>query len=150
MSFFIVVNSDSADYMDNAVSGETIADYRLRKGVYPYYKGTPFKEAINSGDLCLFYVAGTKSDAKHSFVGQAVVIKNDNSRTYDEDSLHVGMPAAGALVLGDVETYINPIKIKPILPRLTFIKNKKVWGVHFQQGILRVSEEDFRTITNQL
>ncbi|MFD2046579.1 EVE domain-containing protein [Ornithinibacillus salinisoli] len=37
--------------------------------------------------------------------------------------------------------------IHPLIPHLSFIKNKKSWGYPFRYGHLEISEEDFKLIT---
>ena len=40
----------------------------------------------------------------------------------------------------------TPAPIRPLLERLTFIRNKEHWGAAFRFGVVRVPREDFATI----
>ena len=40
--------------------------------------------------------------------------------------------------------------IHPLIPHLTFIKNKKRWGYPFRFGHLEISEKDFKLISEKM
>lgn len=40
--------------------------------------------------------------------------------------------------------------IHPLIPHLSFIKNKKHWGYPFRFGYLEINEQDFKLISNQM
>ncbi|MFI4887595.1 MAG: EVE domain-containing protein [Burkholderiales bacterium] len=40
----------------------------------------------------------------------------------------------------------TPVPIKPLLERLSFIRNKEHWGAAFRFGVLRVPRDDFAAI----
>jgi hypothetical protein len=40
----------------------------------------------------------------------------------------------------------TPVPIKPLLERLSFIRNKEHWGAAFRFGVVRVPREDFAAI----
>ncbi len=42
------------------------------------------------------------------------------------------------------------IEIQPLIPKLSFIKNKKHWGLPFRRGYLQVSESDFRRVAEEM
>lgn len=42
------------------------------------------------------------------------------------------------------------IEIHPLIPKLSFIKNKKFWGLPFRRGYLEVSLADFRRIASPM
>ena len=44
----------------------------------------------------------------------------------------------------------TPAPIRPLLPGLTFIRNKAHWGAAFRFGIVRVPREDFATIAQAM
>ena len=45
---------------------------------------------------------------------------------------------------------IKPVKIKPIINELSFIKNKDKWGVYFRSGIIEIKKEDYEVIIREL
>ena len=125
-----------------------IFNYRINSGRYPYYKGTPRQNEIKHGDMCVFYIAG-KNRGRHTFAAQAKVLTNESPSMYTEDDLHMGSATLGAIAFGEVIKYTNPVEIKKILREINFIKNTDRWGVYFQQGIIKITESDFKTITGQ-
>ncbi|MBA3648327.1 MAG: EVE domain-containing protein [Chitinophagales bacterium] len=42
------------------------------------------------------------------------------------------------------------VEIRPLLARLTFIKNKKEWGFYFISGFREIAKEDFDIIKNAM
>ncbi|MEH6965694.1 EVE domain-containing protein [Priestia megaterium] len=40
--------------------------------------------------------------------------------------------------------------IHPLIPQLSFIKNKRYWGYSFRLGHLEISENDFKIIRNEM
>ncbi|MBX7146331.1 MAG: EVE domain-containing protein [Alphaproteobacteria bacterium] len=45
---------------------------------------------------------------------------------------------------------INEIPIKPFIPLLSFIKNKKSWGYIFRYGLIEIPESDFHLISQAM
>lgn len=43
-----------------------------------------------------------------------------------------------------------PQDIKPLIPSLTFIKNKKSWGYVFRYGFLEIDQESFEVIAKAM
>jgi hypothetical protein len=44
----------------------------------------------------------------------------------------------------------TPAPIKPLLPQLSFIRNKEHWGAAFRYGVVRVPREDFVAIATAM
>ncbi len=45
---------------------------------------------------------------------------------------------------------VKPLSIKELLDDLSFIKNKRYWGMYFRRGVFSISEEDFRLIAQKM
>lgn len=57
------------------------------------------------------------------------------------------MPELGTIFRRDVAFLdATPAPIRPLVPRLTFIRSKTHWGAAFRFGLVRVPREDFATI----
>lgn len=57
------------------------------------------------------------------------------------------MPELGKIFRRDVAFLdATPAPIRPLVPRLTFIRSKAHWGVAFRYGLVRVPRDDFATI----
>jgi len=48
--------------------------------------------------------------------------------------------------LKNIEAWKKPVKIKPLVGKLNFIKDKNVWGRHMQGGVRSLSGKDFSTV----
>ncbi len=40
----------------------------------------------------------------------------------------------------------QPVEIKPLIPELGFVTNKKMWSGHFRQAMREIPKEDYQTI----
>lgn len=55
----------------------------------------------------------------------------------------------------DLELYIvlperQGVPVRPLVPRLRFIKRKEVWGHYFRGGLIRLSSRDFQLLRHAL
>lgn len=49
-----------------------------------------------------------------------------------------------------IKTFDPPVEFKPLIPKLTFITNKKQWSGHIRgQAMRTIPEEDYQLILNQ-
>ena len=99
---------------------------------------TVHKNKLKKGDIALFYVTGPEN---MYFAAQVEV---DSDYTYDGD------PIYGHVQITNLRFFVKPKKIKPILKKLEFIKNIRHWGIHFQSGIVPISNKDYNTITKKV
>lgn len=44
----------------------------------------------------------------------------------------------------------KPVEFKPLVPKLTFIKNKQFWAAHLRSGLTKISEQDFKLLKEAL
>lgn len=51
------------------------------------------------------------------------------------------------VILDNIQYWEIPRLVKDLIPSLKFIENKENWGAYFQGGVRQLSEDDFRTIT---
>jgi len=97
-------------------------------------KKTPNRKKLSKNDEILFYQGGERGG---KFVGSAELV----SGLIQQDN---GM--FDFVILKNIEFWKKPVEIRPILRKLSFIKDKKHWGVYFQGGIIRISEKDYEEI----
>ena len=45
-----------------------------------------------------------------------------------------------------VKIFKEPIPFKPLVPRMSFIKNKKMWSGSIRRAMMMISEEDYQLI----
>ena len=44
----------------------------------------------------------------------------------------------------------NEVDLKPLIPKLNFIKNKNAWGVVFRYGFLKIDQDSFKVIAEKM
>lgn len=44
----------------------------------------------------------------------------------------------------------NPVSIRPLINRLSFIKDPDIWGAYFQNSVRKISKEDFEKILSHI
>lgn len=48
--------------------------------------------------------------------------------------------------LKTVKIFETPVELKPLIPELGFVTNKKMWSGHFRQAMREIPEEDYKKI----
>ena len=92
-------------------------------------------------------MAGRGSNSQ-SFIGTATIndihLNDDLLIDPDKDSNVVNR----YLILNKIIVFPNPIKIKSIIDKLEFIRNKKNYGAYLIGGVAKFNEQDFLKISN--
>ena len=108
-------------------------------------KEAPLKR-IQQGDGIIYYSPTMMYNGKEkcqSFTGIGRV-------TGEHAYLHEMEPGVNAF-RKDAEYYpAADVLIAPLIPSLSFITNKKNWGILFRSGLLKISYEDFKLIAQQM
>lgn len=99
---------------------------------------TLYKNKLSKNDKLIFYVSGKD---RMYFIASAVL---------DSRFIYEGEPYHGYVNMRNINLFNKPIFIKPILDKLSFIKNKKRWGVHFQSGVIQISKSDYDNIISEI
>jgi predicted RNA-binding protein len=107
-------------------------------GKWPIGKNTVNRKQLSKGDMILFYLAGEEGK---KFIGSGELLSDLTVNEKNFDSF---------VTLGNMKLWKNQIAITDVLNELSFIKNKKHWGLHFQGGIVRIPEKDFRLILRKV
>lgn len=110
--------------------------YRFRKQV----------KKMQIGDRVAYYIMKIqKFGATATITGEYI---NDSTKLWiDKDEMWPARrPSKPNIVLDDVEL----IDIKKLLPDLSFIEKKDVWGIYFQGSIKTIPEEDFKLIESEM
>jgi len=141
-NYYILITSDSSDLEALAIFKKRIAEKK-----WPLYEKTTHLKKIATQDEIVFYLAGKGSNAQ-TFIGTAVVNDihlNDNLLVDPDKDRNV---VNRYIILNKIITFPNPIKIKSILDKLQFIKNKKNYGAYLIGGVAKFNEQDFLKISN--
>jgi predicted RNA-binding protein len=109
---------------------------------------------INEGDRCLVYVIGERNGGET--VGSHLVAEyNVVSQVFEDDDKIFEAPAATPsegfrlrIRLEPVRVFENPISLKPLVPKLGFIKNKQRWSLNIRgKAVVGIPKHDYRIIT---
>ena len=108
-------------------------------------KSSPDKR-LSQGDFVIFYSSKQRMEEpalyqKFTAIG---IVKDDV--TYQVEMEHNFKPFRRNI------DYLQArhIDIKPLIPILPFIKNKKAWGYVFRYGFLEIDQESFEIIANEM
>ncbi len=126
MNLWIFVIKDSDDEFLN----------RVKDKKWPIYNKTRNRKKLVIGDQIVFYKAGTNGQ---KFLGNATIKTNLKKQTTFEYLLE----------MHEISVWKTRVAIKQIITNLDFIINKENWGLHFQGGIIPISQKDFNTIISQ-
>jgi len=109
-------------------------------------------ERVKKGDTLLIYAMQTKVGDEllpSVITGEYLVI----SDVYDDDSQIFQTPTflrneifPLRLKLKPIKIFKPPIEFKPLIPKLGFIKNKKMWTGHIRGAMRVIPEEDYQKI----
>jgi predicted RNA-binding protein len=108
-------------------------------------------------DKCLVYIKGR--DEHETFSDPTVIGEYEIVSDLYTDSKPIFSPKDAQknetfplrLELKCLTPSAKPIAFRPLVPKLSFIKNKKYWGASLQgKAILGIPEQDYKTIVSAL
>ena len=147
---FIFVCADGVSIEDRLLKAKDIALERISAGEWPIYKGTAWRGKMEKGDRCLFYLAGSGEEAQH-FIGQAEICKCAVAARRWREPMEtlITEPAAEVVHLESIGLYRRPVSVRALLDRLSFIRDRKRWGLYFIGGVRAISVEDFELVREE-
>ena len=134
---------------NEVILAQDIAQYLLDKKVWQYTPMTPNIRKINKGDQVLIYLAGQGRKYFYAVFEIQQQVKPLNAVSTQELEWEKDFNRIFKLrsPIDKVERFKQPIILDEALRnKLSFIGDKKYWGLYFRQGIRSLSEEDFRII----
>ena len=139
-NYYCLTTSDSRK--ENAFD---IFKKRIEEKKFPLYFKTPYLDQINEKDHVVFYIAGEYTNSQ-TFVASAEISIIDNITDTIVDPDKTRYIVTKYLILKNIYMFEKPKKIKPILNKLKFIKNKKHYGTNLVGGVTKIYAEDFSII----
>jgi len=106
----------------------------MRDERWPIFVHTQNRKNLQIGDNVIFYEAGLGGQ---KFLGTSS-INSEVKKTTRLDYF---------VELNNINVWKKNVKVKDLLNKLDFIKDKQVWGRFLQGGVRRISEKDFDIIT---
>lgn len=123
-------------------SGRQVIEELLARRIWMLSGGLAQVRCLREGDQVVFYAAGM-------FHGTARIGGPAREATSDDALVmtSLGLRAFDAHVaLVEPRIWQTPIPIRELLADLTFVKNKRRWGLHLMTGIVRIPVDDFNRI----
>lgn len=131
------INTISADHVLKGVEGGfTQANHGSPKNL----------TKLQNGDFILFYSPKTKlenGDSLQKFTAIGTIIDDEVYQVKMREDFH---PFRRKVKFFKC----NPISIKPLIHKLSFINNKKRWGFSFLRGMFQIPQRDFELIADEM
>ncbi len=108
-------------------------------------KAAPMKR-LRPGDMVVFYSPKLRYEGKEPLKKFTAIARVKEGEVYQGD-----MGGGFSSYRRDAE-YLpcKEIDVLPVIPELTFIRNKQAWGYVFRFGFLEIPKEDFETIARKM
>ena len=146
--YIFTVNNISSK--DSLMLAEDIVKGLLQQKVWFFSSITPLHSKLKKGDKVLVYLCGKNRryfGAKLNIDGEIANISHNPELTKTKHSL--GLDWFDLYIqLDNIKYFNNKIFIKPLIQELTFIKNKKNYGLNLRLPIINIPETDFRLISD--
>ena|SRR3989344_2445864 len=147
---YILVVNDAESIDGEILPSDTLAKRRFESNNWPLYQNTPHRKEIKPGDQCLVYLAGKRINSQHFVAVATVSSVNDAARVPTKVETDVmSVPPVSFVCFDKVTTFIQPVPIRDLLTKLSFIPhNANSWGCVMQRGCKRISEKDFHIVVS--
>lgn len=137
MKYWIVVTS-----MEN---------FQYDRELHFQYQGLPHRfrrqvQRMAIGDRVVYYIMKLQKFGETATITGDYYYDTKKLWTDDDEIWPARRPSKPDIVLAEDEL----IDVKKLVPDLSFVKNKTVWGAHFQGSIKTIPEEDFRLIESEM
>lgn len=145
-SHYIFVANDIPIGPGRVVSANEILQTLKQSGFWAFSEYAPLHAKLLEGDQVLIYLAGPR---RRFFMGRCIVASPSTDAT---DRQAATLSALGLGFLKRIVRFQNysqfksPVPIVPLVPDLSFIKEKQNYGLHLRLPIVRLSKEDFALI----
>lgn len=131
-------------------ANDEVTRKKLIWGVANRYQNTIAR--VKKGDTLLMYTMQEIVDGE--VIPSAITgIYDASSEVYEDDSpIFITPKALGSEVfpirikLKPIKIFKEPIPFKPLVPKMTFIKNKTMWSGSIRTAMRVIPEEDYQTI----
>ncbi len=128
----------------NKTAGLDIYTTLMSKNVWGLHPSTASRSKLVKGSTIVFYLGGKNQ----TFLGTAKALSEPYLDKSGESDSWYKDPGTFRVDLENVNIWDRPKPIKPLLKKLSFIKNIVSWGAYLQGGVRRIDEEDFLIIEN--
>src|SRR3989344_888458 len=145
MNYHICIIADHVDEKGQKTEGLEIFKSLMAKNVWGLHPNTASRAKLREGDILVFYLGGL-SGRRQVFLGTASVTSPahlDKTGESDQWFLNAGTYRVD---LENVAVWDRAKPIRPLLKKLSFIKNVAHWGPYLQGGVRKIDKIDYETI----
>ena len=104
-------------------------------------------EQVGEGDLLVFYVRPKRLGGIFKAVSKPYV---DRKPVFSSEGFRAGEVFPYRVRLEPLVVPPEPVPFEPLVPKLSFIKNKRRWTGHLRGAMRPLPEEDFELIKAEL
>jgi hypothetical protein len=132
VKYWIFVSVPYTDF--NTGSIDEILDKIKSSKTWPIGRRTVYRNLLSKGDRVLLYQGGEQGK---KIVGSA-----------DLNSGLIGKPdgICDGVLISNLDLWKEPVDIKKVVSKLSFVRNPERWGFYFKGGVVRISERDYKEI----
>lgn len=138
---------------ESGIFGRDVISARLTEGYWPLNRGTPYRTQLSTGDSVLFYVAGADDRDQCLILARAViggeVEELRRIRPTSREWLGSQFPTLLRVPIISPCWFVQPIAVRPLAPKLSFVRDPQYWGRYFQGGVKKITEADLKLLTKR-
>lgn len=144
MNYIIVITD--YDYGSRQIVGTDIANALLSRNLWLLKEEGAHRKHLDKGDRILFYLGGK---GNRCFIADGVIESKATVMTKEELKIaeEIGIKRFGYTIkIAKLNIWKNPVAIADLLAKLSFIKDRKYWGLYFRNSIREISDADYSTV----
>ncbi|OAT84768.1 hypothetical protein [Desulfotomaculum copahuensis] len=148
MAYYIFTVNDIPVSDKVKMDAKVIADTLLAQKIWIFREGTPLLKRLESGDKALIYLCGRN---RRCFVAE--ITFQDKVKPFSGISELEGLAKKLGLVwmsfyiqLEATKVFGKPVNIKSLIPSLSFIIDKKNYGLNLRLPIISIPDKDYKLI----
>jgi predicted RNA-binding protein len=149
MAYYLFVAMDVARGKET-VSGIDIVSTLLKEGFWAFSESAPIVPRLRRGDTVIVYLGGRE---RHWFVAHCRIASRFSTDVDDHKTKvleELGLSFMKRIVEFDKVTFFKkPVGIIPIKDRLSFIADKKNYGLSLRLPVREIPSEDYQFILNE-
>lgn len=132
------------------ISGYEIFKILSEELVWYTTASAPYRNRIKGGDRILFYAGGKPGGGR--FVAQGLCSGPVGPLSAEDEAFLAERGITrftGRIPLLLVIYWLDEVLLKPLVPELAFIKDKRHYGLYLRSGIVQIGQDDFDLIVAQ-
>ncbi len=145
MKYYVAVAMD-VDLQEGTLSAVDIVKNLLDNEFWAFSVSAPVKEKLAVGDSILFYVGGKD---RHYFVANCRVKTTVDTTKEAHKAVLDGLGLSffnRTVSIGEVEWFQTPVGLIPLKNQLTFIADKKNYGLSLRLALREIKKEEYLMI----